>query len=279
MNVECADQNKDNGPKKASIPLPGRDHSNTPHVEMEMEVDPTMMDNLWAKELLELGVNEREVNDEGLHGIRSLAVAETPEMLNRTLNEMQNEIDYLPTAEKRGHTRGLELGSMYIQSLAFRLKYLRCVQFDPKIAAFRYCKCLEYLSELFGEYALKRRLYITDLSEDEISYMEEGQFQVLPSRDGLGRRIVVYNIRPTKRTYSIDCMFKVYAYILFAIVSEDISTQKHGIVYIGIINRNERIYKKGNGSTADLHRTHRMYIALPLFWGAVHLCVPNEGFY
>jgi hypothetical protein len=279
MNIECADQNKDNDTKKASVPLSGRDHSNTPHVEMEMEVDPTMMDNLWAKELLELGVNEREVNDEGLHGIRSLAVAETPEMLNRTLNEMQKEIDCLPAAEKRGHTRGLELGSMYIQSLAFRLKFLRSVQFDSKTAAFRYCKCLEYMSELFGEYALKRRLYITDLSEEEISYMEEGQFQVLPSRDGLGRRIVVYNIRPTKGTYSIDCMFKAYAYILHAILSEDISTQKHGIVYIGIITRNEIIYKKRNRSTADLHRAHRMYIATPLYWGAAHLCVPNDDFY
>lgn len=224
MTFQFAYQNKDDG--KSSVPLPGRDHSNTPYVAMEMVVDPTMKDNLWARELLELGVNAREVNDECLHGIRSLAVTEIPDTLYRTLNEMQKEIDNLPIKEKRSHVRGLKLDSMHIQSLAFRLKFLRSVQFEPKFAALRYCMCLEYLSELFGESALMRRLYITDRSKEEISYMKEGRFQVLPSRDGLGRRILVYNFCPTSRIYSTDCLFKVLVYILQVIVSEDISTKK-----------------------------------------------------
>lgn len=267
---------------KEFIPLPGRDHSATPHTVMGMEVDPTLMDNLWARELLELGIDERTIADEHLHGIRSIAVPETQELLSRTLNEMQMEIGNIPRDEKRGHIRGLELGSMYIQSLAFRLKFLRSVQFDAKTAAIRYCKCLDLLTELFGEAALMRRLYITDLGEEEINYMKHGQFQVLPSRDCMGRRIVVYNIRPIKEKgenlYSMECMFKVYVYMLHAIVSEDVSTQKHGLVYVGILHTNEALQRNESG-TSDLHRVHKMYAGTPLFWGAVHLCVPNGPLY
>mmetsp|Transcript_6428 Transcript_6428/g.15601 ORF Transcript_6428/g.15601 Transcript_6428/m.15601 type:complete len:532 (-) Transcript_6428:315-1910(-) len=262
------------------VPVPGRDHSQAPHGAVGMDIDPTSMDSLWAKELLELGVDERNTTDENLHGIRSLAVTETPELLRRNLNDMQEEIYKLPDVIQEGHTRGLELGSMYIQSLAFRLKFLRAVQFDAKMAAFRYCNCLNMLCELFGESALTRRLHITDLGEEETEYMKEGHFQVLPSRDRLGRRIVVFNMRQTKKTYSIDAMFKVYVYFLQAVVCEDISTQKHGMVYIGVVQKNESIAKQDRKQTSmDLHRVHKMYAGTPLFWGAVHLCLPDEVLY
>jgi hypothetical protein len=265
-----------------SIPLSGRDHSTPLPADMEMEVDPTLMDNLWAKELTELDGRDRELTDENLHAIRSLAVPETTERISHALNQMQKEINEIPEKEKQSHLRGLELGSMYIQSLAFRLKFLRSVQLDAKVAATRYCNCLDLLSDVFGESALMRRLYVTDLGDEEIDFMKEGQFQVLPSRDRLGRRIVVYNIRPLKRSYSVDTMFRVYVYILHAIVSEDISTQKHGMVYIGILQTDEELVKshqqKGS-STSDIHRVHKMYAGTPLYWGAVHLCVPDEPVY
>lgn len=262
------------------VPVLGRDHSQAPHGAADMEVDPTSMDSLWAKELLQLGVDERNMTDDNLHGIRSPAVTETPELLRRNLNDMQEEIYKLPDNIQEGHTKGLELGSMYIQSLAFRLKFLRAVQFDAKVAAFRYCNCLNMLCELFGESALTRRLYITDLGEEETEYMKEGHFQVLPSRDCLGRRIVVFNMRQTKKTYSVDAMFKVYVYFLHAIVSEDVSTQKHGMVYIGVVQKNESIARQdGKQTSMDLHRVHKMYAGTPLFWGAVHLCVPDEPLY
>ena len=274
MNEESkAVQNEENS---SDIPLPGRDYSLAPHDADEIEVDPTIMNNLWARELLELGVDERNATDENLHGLRSLAIDETPERLRRALNDMQVEIHKLPDEDQRGHTKGLALGSMYVQSLAFRLKFLRCVQFDAKMAAFRYCSSLNMLWEIFGDVALMRRLYITDLGEEEMEYMKEGQFQVLPGRDSLGRRIVVFNMRQPKKKYSMDSMFKVYVYCLNAVVSEDISTQKHGIVYIGILQKSEHLANNERQASMDLHRVHKMYAGTPLYWGGAHLCCPDS---
>lgn len=75
----------------------------------------------------------------------------------------------------------------------------------------------------------------------------------------------------------MDSMFKVYIYFLNAIVSEDISTQKHGLVYIGILQENNQLTSRDQRQNSiDLHRVHKMYAGTPLFWGAVHLCVPDE---
>ena len=235
---------------------------------------PLAMEGLWAKELSRIQRNEREVNDDKVHGIKSWAVGETPEKITRALNTMQTEINMLPVEEKRAHLRGLKSQSLYTQSKEFRLRFLRATGFNTKDAAIRYCKCLDYLVEVFGEFALTRRLFITDLNEDEISYLHEGNFQLLPSRDCLGRRIVAYNIHPTSRPYSVEIIFKVYAYLLFAIISEDITTQRNGMVYVGVIGKT-KLSHGGN----HMPRLRRMFGAIPLRWGAVHLCVPNEPVY
>ena len=272
MADDGVDQKLKDSDNPSSLYYPAADHSTKP-TGMEVDIDPKTMEYLWGRELMELSVDERELNEEHLHGIKSLAVPETQELLNQGLNDMQKVINDLPIQEKRSHLRGLELGSMYIQSLAFRLKFLRCVQFDAKLAAIRYCKCLDLLEEEFGECALMRRLLITDLGKEELSYFQEGQYQVLPSRDCLGRRIACFSFSSPSRTYSTDSVFKVFIYILNAILSEDISTQKHGLVYITLLNQNE------NYPAVDMHRVHKMYAGTPLFWGAVHLCVPNDDFY
>ena len=239
--------------------------------------DPLAMEEMWAKELLHLEYDEREANNDRVHGMKSWAVPETPEQNNRALNDMQTEINKLPLEEKRAHERGLELHSLYIQSKEYRLRFLRATRFDAKDAAYRYCKCQDYMADLFGEVALRRRLFLTDLNDEELSYMREGQFQILPSRDCLGRRIIVYNFSKLTRPYSIDIMFRVYVYMLYAIMSEDISTQRNGLVYIGMINKT-RVQKKIKGSNSLMH-VRRMFEAMPLIWGAVHLCVPNIPVY
>lgn len=239
--------------------------------------NPEEMDNVWAKELAGIRAEEREMNEKMVHGIDS-GIAETPEMINNALDEMELEIHKTPPKLKTAHERGLALNSMYIQSKDFRLKFLRSVRFDPKLAAVRYFLCLEYLRDVFGEYALTRRLYITDLNKEALEYMKEGQYQLLPCRDCLGRRIIVFSLPNSEKQYSNDTMFMVYFYILLAIVSDDLSTQRNGLVFIVIMEKKKRQVNSDN-ALQRMRRTHRLLAATPLYWGAVHLCLPDEPIY
>mmetsp|Transcript_14342 Transcript_14342/g.29240 ORF Transcript_14342/g.29240 Transcript_14342/m.29240 type:complete len:516 (-) Transcript_14342:30-1577(-) len=259
----------------SSTSASGDGQSSPDDESVEIIPDPLAMEEMWGKELLHLKYDEREANNDRVHGMKSWAVPETPEQNNRALNDMQTEINKLPLEEKRAHERGLELHSLYIQSKEYRLRFLRATRFDVKAAAYQYCKCQDYMSDLFGEVALRRRLFLTDLNDEELSYMREGQFQILPSRDCLGRRIIVFNFSKLARTYSIDVMFRVYVYMLYAIMSEDISTQRNGLVYIGMINKT-RVRHENKGG---LLRIRSMFEAMPLIWGAVHLCVPDLPVY
>jgi len=242
--------------------------------------NPLAMEGIWAKELLRIEQREREFNDAVVRGNKTHAIEETTERINVALNDMQKQINRIPQEDKRAHERGLGLHSLYIQTKEFRLRFLRSVKFDAKLAAFRYCRCLDFLSDLFGEVALTRRLFITDLTDEEITYMKDGQFQILPSRDVVGRRIVVFTFSQnhSKKNVPLDIMFRVYVYMLFSIMSEDISTQRNGMVYIGMLNMSI-------STTSDRYsgnqkpRLREMYEAIPLFWGAVHLCVPDEPIY
>jgi hypothetical protein len=58
-----------------------------------MYTDPRSVDKLLAKELNSLSFDDREALSEQLHGVRSLAPKETPEMLNNAFHELQNEIN------------------------------------------------------------------------------------------------------------------------------------------------------------------------------------------
>eukprot|EP00536_Pseudo-nitzschia_multiseries_P013030 jgi/Psemu1/210385/e_gw1.531.4.1 len=265
----------------SSPQVPSRSFESYFAEELDASSNPLEVEGVWVQELLRIEQNERDFYNEMVRGNKTVAVDETTERVNIALNDMQKEINELPQEEKRAYERGLELHSLYIQNREFRLRFIRTAYFQPKIAALRYCRCLDFMSDLFGEFTLTRRLFITDLTEEELDYMKGGQFQILPSRDCLGRRIAVFTFSEThvnrNRKYSINSMFRVWAYMLFSIMSEDLSTQRNGMVYVGMLNTS--ISTTSDRYSGNMPDIRRMFEAIPLFWGSVHLCVPNEPIY
>ena len=57
------------------------------------ESDDKAVDEILAKEMLKMSVNHRTAIQEEMHGVRSLAVPETPELLTAALADFQRRID------------------------------------------------------------------------------------------------------------------------------------------------------------------------------------------
>lgn len=153
------------------------------------------VDDMLSKEMLDLSFSDRNAISEEIHGVCCLAPRETPELLSVGLVELQRELDampYKPAYDKAQAYAQLPkyANTSYVNTPEFRLKFLRCELFDARKAAIRLTKFLELMVELYGLFALQRKVQLKDFSKHEMQIVRAGYFQTLPFRDRSGRRIM-----------------------------------------------------------------------------------------
>jgi len=108
----------------------------------------------------------------------------------------------------------------YVNTTEFRLKFLRCELFDARKAAIRMIKYLDLMVELFGLFALHRKIKLSDFSKHELQILRAGYFQIFPFRDRSGRRVmsIVGNMGiefdPTVRVSSCFVFVTVYCTVV-----------------------------------------------------------------
>ena len=244
--------------------------------------DLNRMEELWAKELYEISVNDREVINDELHGVSVSSMHPereqnwTEQQFEFYLHMFQVEIETkIPLEDKQTYQMGLDLGSSYILSPEFRLRFLRADRYDIQKAAIRYCKCLDFLMTFFGKDALLRPLLISDLTKRETKFLKEGYIQVLPSRDRLGRRILVQLGSYGGTRYSEVEKFRVCVYLCISVLSEDVTTQRLGVVSLAsFVLEAEGFMRKELRVISKLIKG--FYGIVPLRWTATHLCVPDD---
>ena len=153
------------------------------------------IDDLLSKELFQLSFADRNAISEEIHGVRCLAPQETPELISRSLLELQKQLDmmaYKPSYDKAQafarHPKTAK--TSYINTIEFRLKFLRCELFDVSMAAVRLINYLDLMVEMYGVFALQRKIKLTDFSKHELQILRAGYMQMLPFRDRSGRRII-----------------------------------------------------------------------------------------
>lgn len=169
------------------------------------------VDGLLSRELMRLSLVDRNAIHEEVHGVRCLAVLETPELIRISLKEFQRELDKadtkptitghdrsIPRSTKRAYNKIIKMhkGSSSSAHFAidnddFRLRFLRCELFDVPRAVQRFHNYLDFAYDYFGEISLKRPIRMTDFTKAEFKVFRKGNFQVLPFRDNSGRRVVV----------------------------------------------------------------------------------------
>eukprot|EP00531_Pseudo-nitzschia_arenysensis_P004035 CAMPEP_0116157070 /NCGR_PEP_ID=MMETSP0329-20121206/23154_1 /TAXON_ID=697910 /ORGANISM="Pseudo-nitzschia arenysensis, Strain B593" /LENGTH=492 /DNA_ID=CAMNT_0003654165 /DNA_START=65 /DNA_END=1540 /DNA_ORIENTATION=- len=247
-------------------------------VDVSISTDLHSMEKLWARELYELSLKERETISDELHGV---SVSDknanhekdwSEEQYRFCLDAFQDEVNTkIPFEDKQSYLTGLELRSSYITSSDFRLGFLRTERYDIEKAAKRYCRCLNFLMDFFGKFALMRPLLMSDLTKKETKFLREGYVQILPSRDRLGRRILVQLGSYGGDQYSELEKFRVNVYLIFSILSTDVT----GVVSLASFTRGAESAMRGEaGTISKLIKT--FFAAVPLRWSAAHLCIPDD---
>jgi hypothetical protein len=154
--------------------------------------NPKDVDTLLSKELMRMSLKDRNAIQEEIHGVHCIARNETPELLETSLRQLAVELDQnLAPEETRAYQQSQKLPNTYVNTVGFRLRFLRCELFDAKKAARRMAFILNTVRDLFGAYALERAIRLSDFSKEELKYIRRGRYQWLPFRDRSGRRVVV----------------------------------------------------------------------------------------
>ena len=152
------------------------------------------IDAVMALELNALTPKLRNTVLEEIHCVKSMAVQETPELVNHALGKLRHEASGL-IANGGGngyYVDALEIDTPYVQSRDFGLKFLRADLFNVNLAVKRMLNHLDLLFKFFGPLALQRPLRLSDLTKEERICLRKGSFQIMPYRDKAGRLILIF---------------------------------------------------------------------------------------
>jgi len=154
-----------------------------------------VVDSMLSKEMYHLSVANRNAINEEIHGARCIAPEESPELIEQSLLDLQRCLDGMPYKPAYDRAQAyaqhpLTAGTSYVNTIEFRLKFLRCELFSVRAAAIRLINYLELVFEMYGLFALQRKVLISDFSKHEMQILRAGYFQIFPFRDRSGRRVM-----------------------------------------------------------------------------------------
>jgi len=236
--------------------------------------DPKYVDTLLSSELLRLSLKDRNDIQEEIHGVHCLAPEETPELLEQTLRNLDLELEKLPPDETKAYQRSQRIPNTYVNTLEFRLRFLRCELLDAKKAAKRMMFFLNTALEFFGESALERPIRLSDFKKEELKYMRKGRIQMLPFRDRSGRRAVVIFPRENndKQETVSKVMLKLAMYFSWT-VGNNVENQRKGVVVIVWYDRSFFLPIR---PVVNKYKLHEM---LTVRCCALHCCTPDSPVY
>eukprot|EP00537_Pseudo-nitzschia_pungens_P010782 CAMPEP_0172385840 /NCGR_PEP_ID=MMETSP1061-20121228/3452_1 /TAXON_ID=37318 /ORGANISM="Pseudo-nitzschia pungens, Strain cf. pungens" /LENGTH=554 /DNA_ID=CAMNT_0013114997 /DNA_START=285 /DNA_END=1952 /DNA_ORIENTATION=+ len=211
--------------------------------------------------------------------VAALAAREVP---NRSLLQSSFAAGYMMSqweSHKNNSGTHTNTGSAYVNCMEFRLRFLRCEDFDAKKAAIRMMKYLNLVYELFGYFALFRPIKLSDFTRRELKILQSGWLQVLPYRDRSGRRVLVW---VGKMGFELDPILriKLNTYVFLA-GTRDPESQRKGVVAL--------VWPQTSSSSAtwthDIFAMNTTYIyyckrlidALPMKPRAVHYCILTDN--
>eukprot|EP00532_Pseudo-nitzschia_australis_P012990 CAMPEP_0168209418 /NCGR_PEP_ID=MMETSP0140_2-20121125/2607_1 /TAXON_ID=44445 /ORGANISM="Pseudo-nitzschia australis, Strain 10249 10 AB" /LENGTH=458 /DNA_ID=CAMNT_0008135913 /DNA_START=105 /DNA_END=1482 /DNA_ORIENTATION=+ len=254
--------------------------------KMMNSLNPNDVDQILIKDLSKLSIEDRELINEELHGVRCLAPTETPDMLDASLLELSEELDSV--CVKRAFDRSQELALLqanskayggagtYINTADFRLKFLRCELFDAKKAAFRLVSFLDLLMDAFhgNEELLLRPLRISDIGKTGMAMLKSGRYQLLPYRDRSGRRIftVVQNFGTH---HELRKTLRLLIYIMY-VATESVESQRKGMILVLLSTSTFDTKLPG---PKDRQIAIKFNKSSPIRHTATHLCFPDTLFY
>jgi len=249
------------------------------------DIDEKKIEKLWAKERYEMSHGEREAATDELHGVKSrynTTEYESPENHFKALvqfdSELNNPNSEIPSRLKCNYLRALRMNSSYVTSSDYRLRFLRAEFFDVSKAIVRFCKCLNFMVEVFGDISLLRQIFLSDLNKTERKLLKEGAMQLSPSRDSLGRRSLFF-LGACGANYSTRERNRVGLYLIFQVLAEDVTTQRNGLVTIHLMSEDVWGIMGGANKPQFSNLFLSVFESCPLRFSAIHICFPEKLLY
>jgi len=211
------------------------------------DLNPIRIDKIMAKEIDRLSIKDRNAIYEEIHGVSTMAIEETSELMEESLKNFSMELNKIDAKLKRAYnvianqettettettTTTNALSKEIVESKDFRLRFLRCVSFDPSQAAERMVQFFELLQRVYGIENLKKFDGTMDFfigGTAEQNAFRAGYIQLLPFRDRSGRRILSFVTDALSLDHIIR--FKIFMYMVF-VAGEDPETQRNGVVML-----------------------------------------------
>ena len=193
--------------------------------DIEKFPSPSEADSFIARKMANLSMKDREQFLFELHGVQE-AVQETPEIIEKSLRELDLEMERLESKEAYEMAKAMNPG--YVMNRDFRLKFLRAERFQARKAALRFSRYFEQKLKLFGKEKLGRDILQDDLDEHTLKLMYGGEYQIVSVRDRAGRAVGVFfpSLAPdileekdclakvTTKTVLIEKRYRLYLSIL-----------------------------------------------------------------
>jgi hypothetical protein len=182
----------------------------------EMVLSSGRIDALMANDLNQMSLKERDLLYEQIHGVDE-RIEETPDFVTECLQMLDLRLSAI--AKKPAYNLAFHTSKDYVTDRKFRLMFARAECFDAQKAAMRLARFMDLKLELFGEKALTRPLYLSDLDKESFEFLKSGGIQMLPARDRAGRMILgdysllgrirfpsadIFVSEPKRRLLSID---------------------------------------------------------------------------
>mmetsp|Transcript_12545 Transcript_12545/g.26405 ORF Transcript_12545/g.26405 Transcript_12545/m.26405 type:complete len:541 (+) Transcript_12545:151-1773(+) len=190
--------------------------------------------------ILNLNFDDRLAIEEEIHGVRCGAVEETPELLERSLFEFDEQLNTIKEEDPdkallrnvtRVSSHNPTVTECYLNDPDIRLRFLRCECFAVDKAVRRLISFLEFTSDLFGDYVAERPIQLSDFNtKDEELALQNSRNQFLPFRDRSGRRILA-GVGSCDFHLDYRLRYKILMYMHW-VASEDVESQRKGIVIV-----------------------------------------------
>ncbi|KAG7344704.1 hypothetical protein IV203_032235 [Nitzschia inconspicua] len=247
-------------------------------INQHEDTDATVIRKLGAaeririQEMSQLSHYDRQRIQEEIHGVCSMAVQETPEVVVAALEQFDHYLAAATAAQTMENTayfvaRSHGLSCHYVlTNRDFHLKFLRADFFHAPRSVQRYLKNIAILYKYFGLVALQRPIRFSDLNKEEQLEIKSGHLlQILPSRDRAGRLILVMLGGPATMT-KVPVRSTLY---IVNTASQDVATQRLGAVLIwaGCVTMAVK-FRRVHESLQE------MWPADPIRYSAMHMCLP-----
>eukprot|EP00980_Cylindrotheca_fusiformis_P018208 scaffold5901_cov116-Cylindrotheca_fusiformis.AAC.1 len=228
------------------------------------------VDLLLAESMAALSFQERQLEQEELHGVRP-QLSEDTEMIQRLANELDIQLNRLKAGTAYEAAESTDLA--YVKGMDFRLMFLRCNKYDPQASAAHIIRFMDMKLKLFGKAKLVQNITLRDLGEDDREVVRNGHLQILRGCDRSGRKIILeYPALRSFKTLTNELRARFYIYMDAAKSPEN---QHIGVVKVtyGVGTLRERL--RGIGFVENTN----VALSVPLRYAGIHLATDNLRHY